>query len=88
MLVACDIKLIRRDQKQRGNCEACLASPTCFWSSLINLISKDTALVFCLSCNIRRFKGVRRLKKIKKIQFCSNLLTSRMRYGPLVGDVI
>ena len=28
------------------NGEACRASPTCFWSSLINLISKDIDVVF------------------------------------------
>ena len=41
-----DIKFIRRDQKQRRNGEACRASPTCFWLSLINLISRDTYVVF------------------------------------------
>ena len=35
-----DIKFITRGQNQRRNGEACRASPTCFWSSLINLISK------------------------------------------------
>ena len=30
MLVSFDIKLIRRDQKQHMNGEACRASPTCF----------------------------------------------------------
>ena len=42
VFVSFDIKFIRRDQKQHRNGEACRASPTCFWSSLINLISKDT----------------------------------------------
>ena len=37
-----DIKFIRGDQKQYRNDEACRASLTCFWSSLIKLISKDT----------------------------------------------
>ena len=37
---------IRRDQKQHRNGEACQASPTCFWSSLIKLMSKDTYMVF------------------------------------------
>ena len=41
-----DSKFISRDQKQRRNGEACRASPTCFWSSLIKLISKDTYMVF------------------------------------------
>ena len=36
------MKLNRRNRKQRRNGEVCLASPRCFWSSLINLISKDT----------------------------------------------
>ena len=40
MLVAYDIKFIRRDQKQLRNGEACRVSLTCFWSSLIKLISK------------------------------------------------
>ena len=35
-----DIKVIRRDQKWHRHVEACRASPTCFWPSLINLISK------------------------------------------------
>ena len=34
-------KFIRKDQKQRRNGEACQASLICFWSSLINLLSKD-----------------------------------------------
>ena len=49
MLVFIDIKFIRRDQKQRRNGEACRASPTCFWSSLINLISKKTLTCFSIS---------------------------------------
>ena len=40
MLMSFDIKFIRRDQKQHSNGEACRASLMCFWSSLINLISK------------------------------------------------
>ena len=43
--VSFDVSIIRRDQKQRGNGEACRADPTCFWSSLINLISIDTYVV-------------------------------------------
>ena len=46
MLMSFYIKFIRLDKKQRRNGEACRASPTCFWSSLINLISKDTNMVF------------------------------------------
>ena len=64
MLVSFDIKFIRLDQKQRRNGEACRASPTCFWSSLINLISKDTYVVFYLSCIIRRFYGVKSGKQV------------------------
>ena len=33
------------------------AGLTCFWSSLINVISKDVNMVFCLSCIIRRLKA-------------------------------
>ena len=40
-----DIKFIRQDQKQHRNGEACRASPVCFWSSLINLISNATYVV-------------------------------------------
>ena len=36
MLVAVDIKFIGLDQKQRRNSQVSRASPTCFWSSLIN----------------------------------------------------
>ena len=35
MLVSFDIKFIRRDQKQRRNGEACLASSACVWQRLI-----------------------------------------------------
>ena len=45
MLAFFDIKFIMRDQKQCRNGEACRASPAYFWSSLINLISKDTYVV-------------------------------------------
>ena len=47
MLVSTGIKFIRREQKQHRNGEACRARPTCFWSSLINLILKDTNMIFC-----------------------------------------
>ena len=81
MLVSFGIKFIRRDKKQRMNGEACRASLTCFWSDLINLISKDTIMVFYLSCIMSRFNGKKIAKQNKKeTQFCSNLLTSRMRY--------
>ena len=55
MLVSYDIKFITQDQKRRRNGEACRASPACFWSSLINLISNDTYAVFYLSCIINIF---------------------------------
>ena len=48
MLVSCDIRFNRRDQKQRRNGEVCQASQTCFWSSLKNLISNY--MVFHLLC--------------------------------------
>ena len=65
MLVSIDIKFIRRDQKQRMNGEACRAKPTCFWSSLINVIAKDTYVVFYLSRIISRFNGVKMAKQKK-----------------------
>ena len=65
MLVSSDIKFIRQDQKQRRNSEACRASPTCFWSSLINLTAKDTYVVFYLSCIISRFNGEKTAKPMK-----------------------
>ena len=65
MFVSFDIKFIRRDQKQHRNGEACRASPTCFWSSLINLISKDTYVVFYLSYFISRFNVEMTAKRMK-----------------------
>ena len=68
MLVSFDIKFKRQDQKQRRNGEACRASATGFWSSLImiNLISKDTYRIFYLSCIIySRFNGEKTAKQIK-----------------------
>ena len=65
MLVSIDIKFIRRGQKQRRNGEACRDSPTCFWSSLIKLISIDTYVVFYLSCIISRFNGEKTAKEMK-----------------------
>ena len=58
-----EIKFIMRDQKQRRNGEACRTSSACFWSSLINLISKDIDLVFYLSCIISRLKSERQQNK-------------------------
>ena len=63
MLVSFDIKFIRRDQKQCKNGEAYRDSPTCFWASLINLISKDTNMVFYLSCVIKDFRANRASSK-------------------------
>ena len=65
MFVSFDIKFIGRDQKQHRNGEACRASPTCFWSSLINLISKDTYVVFYLSYFISRFNVEMTAKRMK-----------------------
>ena len=66
MLVFFDIDFIRRDQNERRNGEACRASPTCFWSSLINLISKHTNVSFYLSCIIIRFNGEKKTAKEMK----------------------
>ena len=52
----------------RRNGEACRASSTCFWNSLINLISKDTYMVFYLFCIMR---------SDKQTLYCPYLLTSR-----------
>ena len=77
MLLSFDIKFIRRDQNQRKNDEACRTISMCIWSSLINLISKDTVMVFYLSCIFSRVYGERGGNKLKA-QFCTNLLTSGM----------
>ena len=45
ILVSFDIEFIRRYQKQCRHGEACRASPTCFWPSLINLISIGTYMI-------------------------------------------
>ena len=50
MLISFDIKFLRQDQRQYRNGEACHTSPVCFWSSLINFISKYSNMVFYLSC--------------------------------------
>ena len=64
MLVSFDIKFIRRDQKQHSlNGGACRASPTYFWSSLKNLISKDIYMVFYLPCIISSFIGEKKAKR-------------------------
>ena len=56
MLMSFDIKFIRRDKKQRRDGEACRASPTCFWSGLINLTSKDTNMVYIYHALLEEFK--------------------------------
>ena len=81
MFVSFDSKLIRRDQKQRRNGEACRASPSYFWSSLVYLISKDTYVVFFLSCIICRFNIERQRNKWKADTVLFELAASRMRYG-------
>ena len=43
MLVSFDTKFVRQDQKMARLAES--LRPTCFWSSLINLISKDPYVV-------------------------------------------
>ena len=65
MLVSSDTEFIRQDQKQRRNDEAYRVSLTCFWSSLINLISKDTYTVFYLSCIICGFNSEKTVKHMK-----------------------
>ena len=65
MLVSFVVMFIRRDKKQRRNSEACRASPTCFWASLISLISKDPYVIFYLSCIISRFNGKKTAKQMK-----------------------
>ena len=48
MVVSFDISLSGETRSQGRNGEACPASPMRSLSSLINLISKDTIMVFCL----------------------------------------
>ena len=81
MLVSFDIKCIRRDQKQGRNGEACRASPTCFWSSLIKLVSKDTDMVFLIIMHLYKIlRREERQRSEKQMLNCPNLLTLRMRY--------
>ena len=66
MLVSFDIKFIRRDQKQRRNGEACRASPTCFWSSLITWYNRHvTVYLSCIITCKKMFLGGRRRKQMK-----------------------
>ena len=83
MLVSLDIKFIRRDQKHYRNGEACRASPTWLWSNMINLISKDTYMVFYLSCMISRFNGK---KAITQVQFYSNMISHDVIIPLLSGE--
>ena len=69
MVVSSDIEFIGRDPKKHRNGEACRASPACFWSSLINLISKDTYVIFYLSRIISRFNGEKTAKQMCKPVF-------------------
>ena len=79
MLVSFDIRFIMRDQKRRRNGGACRASPTCFWSGLINLISKDLFL-FIMHHHHQMLRRKESQTHENQTQFCSNLLTSRMLY--------
>ena len=65
MLVSFDIKFIWRDQKHCKNGKAFGASWTRFWSSLINLISKNTYMFFYLPCITEILKGVKSVKQVK-----------------------
>ena len=65
MVVSFDIMFTRRDQKQYNNGKAYRTSLTSFWSSLINLIPKDTHVVFYFSCVINRFYGEKTARKMK-----------------------
>ena len=58
---------------------SCRDSPACFWSSPLNLKSKNTCMVFFLSRIISRFNGEKTVKQMKEAAFFFNLLTSRMR---------
>ena len=87
MLVSFDIKLIRQDHKQDRNGEACRASPWCFWSSLMNLISINTYMLFYLTFIIRIRRKQNQTNE-KQTQFCSNLLMSQMLYDFYDCDII
>ena len=63
MLVSFDNKFIRLSQKL----VRLLGSQINFWSSLINMISKNTYVVFYLSCIFRRFNGKKIAKQMKSI---------------------
>ena len=65
MFASINVYVFRLDQKQRRNGEACRASPTCFWSSLINLIVKRDLGGF-LSIIIRGPRGVKTAKQLKR----------------------
>ena len=71
-----NIKFIRRDQKQCRNDEACRASSACFWSRLIKILTWFS--VYHASFEVSRHKEPQTYDK--HMQFCSNLLTSWIRY--------
>ena len=79
MLASFDIKFIGRDQKQCRKGEACHAFSQFVWSSLINLISKDTEVVFYLH-HYKTSWHKEHQRSENKRSFCPNLLTSRMPY--------
>ena len=51
-------------RSEHRNGEACRASLTCFWLSLINLISKDTIMIFYL-CIFEKLQDVKRVSHMK-----------------------
>ena len=60
----------------------CRASLMCFWSNLINWISKDIYMVFYLLCIIRKFEGIKTLKQMKnKLSFVQMCRPLGMLYG-------
>ena len=65
MLASFDVKSIGQDKKRRRNGKACRASPTCFRSSLTNLMLKDTKDFFYLPFIISRFNGEKIAKHMK-----------------------
>ena len=77
-----------RDQRQCRNGKDCQSSPTCFWSSLINLISKDSYVVFYLSCIISRFNGEKTAKQMKNRRSFVRTCWSRECVMTQIGEVI
>ena len=62
MFMSFDMKFIRRDQKMRRNGEARAEPFHIFWSSLINVISKDDFMIFYLSCYNSLLYNLRNLR--------------------------